>query len=264
MLNRATPWDTMPAIGSQALAGGLMPHASPASLTILDGGPHLAHANLTARQAKAAGLLMSGTYGLRSTGKFCTPDRQLSLANKLHRLRPLNGLTLWRLIWKTKITGGVIDLCAAGVGAPHIRQRLFWYARLADCDENRCQSRMGEPWKLGVTGSGLASRMGNGDQPGLQGWELSQSSGNTENWRPVRPPSLGIWGNSPTSKNNSGPWDHVDWLRGADGFWRPVEPGSLPVDDGISGRVGAIEGYGNAIVPQVAAWFLTAIMEGGN
>lgn len=38
---------------------------------------------------------------------------------------------------------GAGDLCAAGIGAPHIRQRLYWVAN-TDCDEYRGSPRSGE------------------------------------------------------------------------------------------------------------------------
>jgi DNA (cytosine-5)-methyltransferase 1 len=40
----------------------------------------------------------------------------------------------------TGYAGGAVDLCAAGIGAPHIRQRLWWVGtRLADTDNTRRQ-----------------------------------------------------------------------------------------------------------------------------
>ena len=56
-------------------------------------------------------------------------------------------------------------------------------------------------------------------------------------------------------------WRDADWLGCRDGKWRPVEPGSKPLVNGVSGRVGLLRGYGNAIVPQVAAEFVTAFLE---
>ena len=43
-----------------------------------------------------------------------------------------------------------------------------------------------------------------------------------------------------------------------DGKSRPVEPGTFPLAHGVPGRVGLLRGYGNAIVPQVAAAFIEA------
>lgn len=55
------------------------------------------------------------------------------------------------------------------------------------------------------------------------------------------------------SRPTNGFWGAADWLACRDGSWRPVEPGTFPLAHGVSGRVGLLRGYGNAIVPQVAA-----------
>ena len=59
----------------------------------------------------------------------------------------------------------------------------------------------------------------------------------------------------------NGLWRDADWLYCRDDKWRPVEPGTFPLADGVSARVGRLRGYGNAIVPQVAAAFIAANME---
>ena len=56
-------------------------------------------------------------------------------------------------------------------------------------------------------------------------------------------------------------WGNIRWVKCADGKERPIEPGILPLAHGIPGRVDAIKGYGNAIVPQVAATFIRSVME---
>jgi DNA (cytosine-5)-methyltransferase 1 len=58
-----------------------------------------------------------------------------------------------------------------------------------------------------------------------------------------------------------GVWRDPDWLLCRDGRWRPVEPGTFPLADGIPSRVGLLRGYGNAIVPPLAAEFVTAFLE---
>jgi DNA (cytosine-5)-methyltransferase 1 len=58
-----------------------------------------------------------------------------------------------------------------------------------------------------------------------------------------------------------GVWRDPDWLLCRDGRWRPVESGSFPLADGIPGRMGLLRGYGNAIVPPLAAEFVTAFLE---
>lgn len=74
----------------------------------------------------------------------------------------------------------------------------------------------------------------------------------------------------------NGFWRDADWLFCRDGKWRPVEPGTFPLVDGAtarmgrvepgvarvasSNRVGRLKGYGNAINAQAAAAFIRAYM----
>jgi DNA (cytosine-5)-methyltransferase 1 len=53
-------------------------------------------------------------------------------------------------------------------------------------------------------------------------------------------------------------WDASDLIPCRDGKARRVEPGLSPLVAGIPGRVGLLRGYGNAVVPQVAAAFVEA------
>ena len=56
------------------------------------------------------------------------------------------------------------------------------------------------------------------------------------------------------------PWASSEFIPCADGAARPVESGTFPLAHGLSDRVGLLRGYGNAIVPQVAAEFIKAYM----
>lgn len=97
------------------------------------------------------------------------------------------------------------DRCAASVGAPHIRQRLFW---------------MGH-----TLGAGLERHAGDGETE--IGWSIKNRSA----------PASGLhsagWGNEPLK----GFWRDSDWIRCRDEQWRPVEPGTFPVAHGIPSRV---------------------------
>lgn len=53
----------------------------------------------------------------------------------------------------------------------------------------------------------------------------------------------------------------VDWLLCRDGYWRPVEPGTFPLADGDSSRVGRLRAYGNAIDAGAAEAFIAAFLE---
>lgn len=70
----------------------------------------------------------------------------------------------------------------------------------------------------------------------------------------------GAGGGDNTTDPHNGFWSDADWLGCRDGKFRPVEPGTFPLANGIPARVGRLRGYGNAIVPQVAAEFIKAFM----
>ena len=54
---------------------------------------------------------------------------QWSLESRLRQRMEGNGSPLYALTWSNwDMPAGTADLSAAGIGAPHIRQRLFWVA----------------------------------------------------------------------------------------------------------------------------------------
>ena len=127
---------------------------------------------------------------------------------------------------------GAVDLCAAGVGAPHIRQRLWFVAeRMDNAAGCRRQRQRSEP----AHGEPVQADEG-------FGWMAHADA-------PHDP--------APTH----GYWRDADWLGCRDGRWRPVEPGTLPLAHGAPGRVGRLRAYGNAIVAPVAAEVISAFME---
>ena len=65
----------------------------------------------------------------------------------------------------------------------------------------------------------------------------------------------------PSSMVN-GRWSDAVWLWCRDEKYRPIEPGTFPLAHGVPARVGRLRGYGNAIVPQVAASFIQSYIEG--
>jgi DNA (cytosine-5)-methyltransferase 1 len=168
---------------------------------------------------------------------------------------------------------GAINIAASSVGAPHLRQRLYWMGHSARC---RLRTFDGFPEegispKSQLGGSGLSYDLADatGQRPGSGG---DRKAGGGE-------PTNGYWGNA-------------DWLRCRDNGgrnWRPVEPGARPVAYGMPGsmdaipselrrlaevagldrqslarakgfRTRALSGYGNAIVAPLAASFVQSIM----
>ena len=161
---------------------------------------------------------------------------------------------------------GAADLCAASLGAPHIRQRLYW---VADSGSKRRQQERGSPscdeatdgragWIRGepdgdyiAPGSGAARKqaaggMGLADCPGRQpGKQAAEAAG-------YRDTALAA---------DRGFWDVYELLLCRDGKARRVEPGVRPLAHGVPARVGRLRAYGNAIVPPLAAEFVRAYMD---
>ena len=88
------------AISSPGSVAGPTPSGSQDGPMISQRGQDLVHANLSARQAKAQGLLMSGISGLPGSISSFTVALQSSLENKLKQRFVTVGLILFRLIWK--------------------------------------------------------------------------------------------------------------------------------------------------------------------
>lgn len=98
----------------------------------------------------------------------------------------------------------------------------------------------------------MADVQRDGSQGRLSGWQDPQRQtfgGQAGCSRPV--------GYAGLSDSHHPGWDDVDWLYCRDERFRPVEPGTFPLANGVPGRVGLLKGYGNAIVPQVAARFVS-------
>lgn len=77
-----------------------MPCVTQDGLTINRSGQAPVRASLSARQAKAAGLMTSGTCGLTSIGSLASADLSTSLASKLQAATQMLGSTLYKLTWK--------------------------------------------------------------------------------------------------------------------------------------------------------------------
>lgn len=164
---------------------------------------------------------------------------------------------------------GAVDLCAASVGAPHIRQRMWWVADSGNvrlhgikaCDSS--QGALDQQRRDDVDGRGLV-RIGMAD-PASSGCARSES----ERWEKGEEPDRGgSWVGDITSVGLEGssqagatPWTtpgSTVYIPCADGKARRIEPSIEPLAHGIPARVGRLRAYGNAIVPQVAAEVLKA------
>lgn len=191
---------------------------------------------------------------------------------------------------------GCVPFPAAGVGAPHIRDRNYW---VADADDAGRQGRSVLPERAaerlagagGVAG-GLADaehdgcdrpfrleavsdsnepneRLSDGDRAarGVADSEFDRSGREAATADHVRAEANrsanwagGHSGASDAAGPTNGFWRAADWLGCTDGKWRPVEPGTFPLAHGAPSRVGRLRAYGNAINAEAAAEFIRCVM----
>jgi hypothetical protein len=92
------------ATSSQVLGYGLGLYDKPAGPMTDPSGPDPARASLSARQAEEKGTLMSGTSGHTGSTSSISAALASSLASKLQARLASVGSTLYRLIWKERVT----------------------------------------------------------------------------------------------------------------------------------------------------------------
>ena len=136
---------------------------------------------------------------------------------------------------------------------------------MADADDARPQGRSRVPERADqqfAGASGVVNRVGQPDsetirrEPGAS--DRKEVKGGDRQHSHIAGES-GLLPEEYRSTNpHNGFWSDADWLGCRDGKFRPVEPGTFPLAHGIPARVGRLRGYGNAIVPQVAAEFIKA------
>ena len=150
---------------------------------------------------------------------------------------------------------GAICLPACSVGAAHIRQRL-WF--VADSDSSRLGELSGAE-SVQVEQSAVELHGDSGELANTTDHGHSTANGLRQETEPSKQAGQDSIGQSAGGGDNSF-WANPDWLYCRDKKWRPVESGSFPLAHGLPGRVGLLRGYGNAIVPEVAAEIIRATM----
>ena len=115
--------------------------------------------------------------------------------------------------------------------------------------DGRGERRAEQPGEQGGSDAFSASLLGDAENSRFQGCQSAGESSCPDGDGDARAGS---------SRTGGG---ELEWLFCPDGKSRPVKPGIRLLANGISGRVGALKGYGNAIVPQVAAEFMSASFE---
>lgn len=153
---------------------------------------------------------------------------------------------------------------ACAYGAPHERQRLYFVA-------DACINRGARP-----TGTALVQREvfeetereKTTDRPRVDGETCFSELADSEcNGLQTRRRQSGT-DNEPGQEQRftrlrptNGFWSDAEWLPCTDGRARSVEPGTFPLVNGATARVGRLRAYGNAIVAPQAAEFIGAYLD---
>jgi DNA (cytosine-5)-methyltransferase 1 len=190
---------------------------------------------------------------------------------------------------------GAVPFPSAGVGAPHIRDRLYWVGHAGG--EGRPEQRRGrvESPRLAQAGSARvmahsahggrreeradaggravgdrAQGLAAGSVHGGSARDLAHSSsvGRQRGAHTGRPFSedQGERSEGVRDAESRGPvggfWVDAEWIWCRDEKLRPVEPGTFPLAHGAAARVGRLRAYGNALNAEAARVFIEAVMEG--
>lgn len=156
-------------------------------------------------------------------------------------------------------TGGyaarAVDIPACAVGAPHIRNRIYWVAGrpvgLADAIGSGSDRRAGEPERrqegrtvAAADGGDVANAASHGRE---QGFDAAKAMGHGSELAATNWPA--------------NYWSDAEWVICHDGKARRTKPGVCLLVNGLPGRIDLWRIAGNAIVPQVAAEVIAAFME---
>lgn len=287
--------DSISAISSPGSGDGRLPCVAQDGPTVALHGQHHAPANLSARQAKALGLLTSGTYGPPHIGLSASAALSWSLASNLAALTRTTGSTLYKLTWKpwAMPSGRLRFRLRASARRTRETVLIGWPTPIASNGRGagNFNRQGGKPSDSGVI-SGLAHSDGNGREGRLSGRTDPQrevingqagcgcaisglADANHEQRSFTMPARSYADASRQWNKDSeaaagcscimrpgpvNGFWRDADWLHGQDGWWRPVRPGSFPLANGVPARVGRVRTYGNAINIEAAAAFIKSYM----
>ena len=177
---------------------------------------------------------------------------------------------------------------SASVGAPHIRDRTYFMADAAFGAQRTRNRQSGSRIRSEESYRGHGVSVELADAAGTR-WRTPRRDDREDGRSAAEPIGL-----RDACAERAGPtngfWRAADWLLCRDEKWRPVEPGTFPLVDGLpagmgklstglrrlvevaglnaaslkrakSYRVGTLRGYGNAINPHQAAEFIKAADE---
>jgi hypothetical protein len=172
--------DLFNATSSPASGSGQQPCAEQVGVTIVVSGQPHALVSLSARQAKAMGLLTSGIFGPHCSTSSSSVALQSSLENKLRAATQHLGSTLFKLTWKTWVT-------PSGLSRSRLRASVL---RTSETGCTGWATTRASDWK------GAGARAPEGCQKeyergamdlGIQAWLASWPTTTTRDWKDGSP-----------------------------------------------------------------------------
>lgn len=172
---------------------------------------------------------------------------------------------------------------AHSIGAAHIRQRLYWVAdSYKQGLEGRERTECTDKLTLGENSlvDGIGTSNSTGSQHRIEAAETARHRGSVESAGDSN--RMADTNGKQDNATNAGRFyfesrgnSDIEWLYCRDNKYRPIESGLKPLVDGVprgmvhgsdsrntqEARKVRLKGYGNAIVPQVAAEFISAFMD---
>lgn len=146
---------------------------------------------------------------------------------------------------------GAVDTCAAGFGAPHIRQRLYF---VGDALDTRLQGHAGHGGdaprrseSAGPTATPSASVLvadamlaGRPERRPVAGSGQTAGSGCASVLVNAASEQVGLPGRARQPRSTNGRWADVEWLPCQDGKSRPAQPGTQQMVDGSAESLGRL------------------------
>lgn len=257
----------------QGSADGATPCDLPGYQMTLDFGLDRAPVKPSRLQESKKDLMTKDTCGRFSQNSLESASLQSSLENRLKQQLSTVGSILFKMTWKDMATPAHRRYCLLRALVPRRSD--------TDCIGGGALrgSRYGNPESVRLQRKAV-SELPNGEKGReTEGRQTGQSSDDYQQLE--NPDSFGCRGRysqkSIQSRLEKLPlnikeqlfgrfnfWQGAEWRVGQDGNIRPVEPGTFPLAYGVPARVGRLCGYGNAIVPQVAAEFIKAFLGAKN
>lgn len=158
------------------------------------------------------------------------------------------------------VGAAVYPVCA--IGAPHLRERLYFVA-YADRQSQHVRA-------INAEVAGAPSLMADADKPGAcekreqRSWEQRRPSCDSQRDAGGSPRKISDANGERFSASGpvaAGANGADEWRMLASSDWWTAEPSVDRMAHGVPNRVGALRGFGNAIVPKAAAEFVAAAME---